>query len=59
MGRTSHYVDPTLSEEIRTQKLEELANEDPEIDRLKSIAEDKPYEPYYETGWLVKMFGEG
>ena len=41
MGRTSHYVDPNLSEEVRATKLEELATDDPEADRLKGLQEDK------------------
>lgn len=53
MGRTSHYVDPNLNEEVKQQKLDDLANDDPELDRLKSVGEDKPFEPY-ETGWFIK-----
>jgi len=41
LGRITHYVDPNLNEEAKTQKLEELANDDPEVDRLKGLNEDK------------------
>lgn len=41
MGRCSYWVDPSLPEEKREEKLGELAEKDPEIERLKGITEEK------------------
>lgn len=41
MGRTTHYVDPTLPEADRQQILDQLATDDREIERLTSIKDDK------------------
>jgi hypothetical protein len=42
-GRSSYYVDPKLSEEQKEALAAELAEKDPIIERLKGIADDKPY----------------
>jgi len=41
LGRCSHWVSPTLTEEEKDAKLTELADKDPEIERLKGISEEK------------------
>lgn len=41
LGRTTHWVDPRLTEEQKQAASDELTEKDPEIERLKSIAEEK------------------
>lgn len=41
LGRCSHWVSPTLTEEEKDAKLAELADKDPEIERLRGISEEK------------------
>jgi len=41
LGRTTHYADSALDEEKKQAVLDELAEKDPEIDRLKGILEEK------------------
>lgn len=48
LGRCSYWVDPSLSEEKREEKLAELAEKDPEIERLRGIGEEKS--PYWKEG---------
>jgi hypothetical protein len=44
LGRCSHWVDPSLPEDKKEEKLAELSEKDPEIERLKAISEEKsPY----------------
>lgn len=57
-GRITHWADPALNEDDKATKLAELGDLDPEIDRLRGITEDRPFEPFYETNWLVKTVGD-
>jgi len=41
LGRTTHFADQKLSEEQKEAILNDLAEKDPEIERLKGIAEEK------------------
>jgi hypothetical protein len=41
LGRCSHWVDPSLPEDKKEEKLAELSEKDPEIERLKAISEEK------------------
>ena len=41
MGRASYYVDPKLTEEQKEEYLAKLGENDPKIERLKAINEDK------------------
>jgi hypothetical protein len=41
LGRTSHWVDPTLPAEVGDKIKEELNEFDAEVDRLKGINEDR------------------
>ena len=59
LGRTSHWVDPQLPEEERDAKLAELAEKDPEVERLKGISEEKS--PFWKEGdeeempnWVIR-----
>lgn len=37
----THYVDPNLNEEEKEAKLADLADKDPEIERLRGITDEK------------------
>lgn len=41
LGRVTLWVDPSLNEETREAKLAELQENDPEVDRLRGINEDR------------------
>jgi hypothetical protein len=41
LGRTTFYVEPNLNEEEKETKLAELADKDPELERLKGITDEK------------------
>ena len=41
IGRCSHYVDPNLNAEDKEAQLAKLGEEDPELERLKGIEEEK------------------
>lgn len=52
-----------MPEEKREERLAELAEKDPEIERLKPISEEKS--PYWKEGdeeeqpnWLIKEYGD-
>ena len=58
-GRASHWVDPALGEEEKENKLAELADKDPEIERLKGISEERS--PFWKEGdeeelpnWVIR-----
>lgn len=55
-GRVTHYIDPALNEEDRTAEQDRLNEVDPLMDKLKSLAEDKPMEGS-ETNYTIKHFG--
>jgi radial spoke head protein 4/6 len=58
-GRCSHYIDPKLTEEQKEAATAELAEKDPIIERLKGIAEDKPYEVLgFAANWANSIAGE-
>lgn len=46
-----------LNEDDRAAAIEELSNNDPVIERLKRISEDRPFEGF-ETNWIVKTIGD-
>ncbi|CAD8046324.1 unnamed protein product [Paramecium primaurelia] len=52
-GRITFYEDPSLKEE----ELNQMKEADPELERLKSIKDDKPFEQN-EGNWNIKIFGE-
>ena len=59
-GRTSHYFDPLLKEEEVEAMKAELEAKDPPVERLKGIAEDKPYDYNGYTAaanWTVQQCG--
>lgn len=59
-GRTTHYIDPSLEGEDRDNRVNELNEKDPIVERLKTISEDKPYEWMGFTAaanWTVDKFG--
>ena len=57
-GRCSHYIDPKLPEEQKEALTAELAEKDPIIERLKGIAEDKPYEALgFTANWTASIAG--
>jgi len=64
LGRCSHWVSPTLTEEEKDAKLTELADKDPEIERLKGISEEKsPYPKEKEEdeeglNWIIREYGD-
>ena len=59
LGRCAHYIDPSLSEEQKETATAELAEKDPVIERLKGIAEDKPYEAFgFTANWSSAIAGE-
>jgi hypothetical protein len=41
LGRTTHWVDPTLNEEQKEAASAELTEKDPENERLKGISDEK------------------
>lgn len=41
LGRCSHFVDPKTPEEQIEAKMAELAEKDPEVERLKGLTEEK------------------
>lgn len=41
MGRVSHWFESSLSEEAKQAKQDELNENDPDIDRLRAINEDR------------------
>lgn len=58
-GRCSHFIDPKLSEEQKEALTAELAEKDPLLERLKGVAEDKPYEALgFTTNWSASISGE-
>lgn len=65
LGRASHWVNPNLSEEEKQKVADELAEKDPEVERLKGITEEKS--PFMKEGeenqeeqpnWQVREYGE-
>jgi hypothetical protein len=40
-GRVTHFVNPLLSEDERQAQYDSLNEQDPEIERLKLISDDK------------------
>ena len=40
LGRTTHWVDPTLNEEQKEAASAELTEKDPENERLKGISDE-------------------
>ena len=60
-GRTSHYFDPSLNEQQIEALKGELEGQDPPVERLKGITEDKPYEYNGYTApanWTSQQCGE-
>lgn len=57
LGRCSHYVDSSLPEEEIEAKMGELAELDPEVERLRAISEDKVPEGLElgESPWVVRL----
>lgn len=41
MGRANYYVDPKIPEEQKEEIMTKLGENDPKIERLKAINEDK------------------
>lgn len=55
LGRITPWVDPSLSEEAKQAKLDELNEQDPEFERLKGINEDRrksDYRSYNSVGTI-------
>jgi hypothetical protein len=46
LGRITPWVDPSLSEEAKQAKLDELNEQDPELERLKGINDDRRNNSY-------------
>jgi hypothetical protein len=58
-GRCSYYVDLKLSPEAQETLTAELTEKDPIIERLKGIAEDKPFEALgFASNWTAAISGE-
>lgn len=56
-GRGTHYVPPGLEEDAANELTDKLAEEDPPIDRFKSIAEDKATDGM-DHAWVSKVAGD-
>ena len=41
MGRANYYVNPKLSEDQKEEMMTKLTENDPKVERLKAINEDK------------------
>ncbi|KRX04273.1 hypothetical protein PPERSA_11397 [Pseudocohnilembus persalinus] len=65
-GRTTYWVDPTLSQEQQDEILGELETNDPVVDRLRSIGDAEEKSPYPkqneedddEPNWVIKEYGD-
>ena len=63
LGRCSHFVDPSISEDQIEALTAQLAEKDPECERLRSITEDKLPEALtaslgIENIWTLKTEGD-
>lgn len=60
LGRCTHFIDPTTPEDQLEALTAELTEKDPEVERLRSITEDKLPEGNplgLENVWQARVFG--
>lgn len=58
LGRASYYVDPALTEEQKEEQLAKFGQNDPKIERLKAVNEDKGLGKFGLQGcWVAKTYG--
>ena len=61
LGRCTHYIDPALPEDQIEAATAELAEKDPEVERLRAITEDKLPEGSplgVENVWQLRVVGD-